>query len=65
LRPHQRKPPNVDKYLGAVERGERNLSLLSVEKLADQLGLSALDLLKQAISRGASLSADSPARRYA
>jgi transcriptional regulator with XRE-family HTH domain len=34
-------------YLGAVERGERNLSLKSVERLAAQLGLDPLTLLGQ------------------
>lgn len=33
-------------YLGAVERGERNLTLKSVERLADKLGVAPLDLLK-------------------
>jgi transcriptional regulator with XRE-family HTH domain len=32
-------------YLGAIERGERNLSLKSVERLADQLGVTPLSLL--------------------
>lgn len=32
-------------YVGAIERGERNLSLRSVEDLAEKLGLRAADLL--------------------
>ena len=32
-------------YLGAIERGERNLSLKSIERLADQLGVTPLSLL--------------------
>lgn len=33
-------------YLGAVERGERNLTLQTVERLAARLGIQALDLLR-------------------
>lgn len=33
-------------YMGGVERGERNLTLRSVERIADRLGLPALDLLR-------------------
>jgi len=33
-------------YLSSVERGERNLTLDSVSKLADQLGVEPLDLLQ-------------------
>jgi transcriptional regulator with XRE-family HTH domain len=32
-------------YMGSIERGERNLTLRSVERLADRLGLVPLDLL--------------------
>jgi len=32
-------------YVGGVERGERNLTLQSVERLADILGVEPLDLL--------------------
>lgn len=32
-------------YMGAVERGERNLTLRSVEKIAEHLGVDPLDLL--------------------
>jgi transcriptional regulator with XRE-family HTH domain len=32
-------------YMGAVERGERNLTLRSVERLAERLGVAAVDLL--------------------
>ncbi|MEG9227516.1 helix-turn-helix domain-containing protein [Aeromicrobium sp. Sec7.5] len=32
-------------YLGSVERGERNLTLASVEQLAARLGVDPLDLL--------------------
>lgn len=33
-------------YLGAVERGERNLTLDTLEHLADRLGVDPLDLLR-------------------
>lgn len=33
-------------YLGAIERGERNLSLRSVERLATQLDVTPLELLR-------------------
>lgn len=34
-------------YMGAIERGERNASLRSVERIADALGISAIDLLQE------------------
>lgn len=33
-------------YMGGVERGERNLTLQSLERLADRLGVSPLSLLE-------------------
>jgi transcriptional regulator with XRE-family HTH domain len=33
-------------YVGGVERGERNLTLRSVERLADRLGVEPLALLR-------------------
>ncbi len=33
-------------YMGGIERGERNLTLKSVERIADRLGVDPLDLLK-------------------
>ena len=33
-------------YMGGVERGERNLTLKSVEKIAEQLGVEVLELLQ-------------------
>jgi transcriptional regulator with XRE-family HTH domain len=35
-------------YMGAVERGETNISLDNIERIARGLGLSAGDLLTQA-----------------
>lgn len=35
-------------YVGAVERGERNLTLQTVERLAEQLGVHPLELLVDA-----------------
>jgi transcriptional regulator with XRE-family HTH domain len=32
-------------YMGGVERGERNLTLRSVERIAGRIGLDPLDLL--------------------
>lgn len=32
-------------YLGGLERGERNLTLKSVERIADRLGVNPLKLL--------------------
>ena len=32
-------------FVGAVERGERNLTLQSVERIAEELGIHPLDLL--------------------
>jgi transcriptional regulator with XRE-family HTH domain len=31
-------------YIGGVERGERNISLLNIQKIADALGVSAREL---------------------
>lgn len=33
-------------YMGGVERGERNLTLRSVERLAERLGVEAITLLR-------------------
>jgi transcriptional regulator with XRE-family HTH domain len=33
-------------YMGSLERGERNLSLRSVERLAKKLGIDASELLR-------------------
>lgn len=33
-------------YVGSVERGERNVSIDNVERLAHALGVTAADLLK-------------------
>jgi transcriptional regulator with XRE-family HTH domain len=41
-------------YVGGVERGERNLTLRSVERLAEQLGVPAVDLLVEAKRQGRS-----------
>jgi transcriptional regulator with XRE-family HTH domain len=33
-------------YMGGIERGERNLTLRSVERFADRLGVPVLELLR-------------------
>jgi len=33
-------------YLGSVERGERNISVLNLKKIADALNVNTSDLLK-------------------
>lgn len=33
-------------YIGGVERGERNISLVNIHKIADALGVPAWELLK-------------------
>ena len=39
-------------YIGGIERGERNLSIDNVGRLADALGLDAVDLLHAALQTG-------------
>jgi transcriptional regulator with XRE-family HTH domain len=39
-------------YMGGLERGERNLTLRSVEKIADKLKIEPLLLLEGPIPRG-------------
>ena len=34
-------------YMGGVERGERNLTLKSLERLAEQIGVEPLQLLQR------------------
>lgn len=34
-------------YMGGVERGERNLTLKSLEKMAEQIGVEPLTLLQK------------------
>lgn len=34
-------------YMGGLERGERNLTLKSVERIAERLGIDALALMHQ------------------
>jgi len=34
-------------YMGGVERGERNLTLKSLEKMAEQIGVEPLQLLQK------------------
>lgn len=38
-------------YMGGVERGERNLTLKSVERIAERLELEPLDLLRRPASQ--------------
>lgn len=33
-------------YMGGIERGERNLTLKSIERIAERLGVDALELLQ-------------------
>jgi transcriptional regulator with XRE-family HTH domain len=39
-------------YMGGIERGERNLTLRSVERIADRLGLDPMELLAAEASDG-------------
>lgn len=41
-------------YMGSLERGERNLTLQSVERLAERLGVEAIGLLQTPIRGGGS-----------
>lgn len=38
-------------YMGGLERGERNLTLRSLERLAERIGLDPLDLLEASAFR--------------
>lgn len=40
-------------YMGGLERGERNLTLRSVERIAERLGIDALALMRQEADRSA------------
>jgi transcriptional regulator with XRE-family HTH domain len=39
-------------YMGAIERGERNLTLKSLERIAQRIGLDPLALLGQGAAQG-------------
>ncbi len=39
-------------YVGSVERGERNISIDNMEKLASALGVSLVELLMETSARG-------------
>jgi len=39
-------------YMGAVERGQRNLTLKTLERIAERVGVDPLDLLKVHSERG-------------
>jgi transcriptional regulator with XRE-family HTH domain len=45
-------------YMGSIERGERNLTLKSVERIASRIGLDPLALLDQEARHGAGESAE-------
>ena len=49
-------------FVGAVERGERNLTLKTVERLSDQLGVNPLDLLWDQEAIGVALASDGRTR---
>jgi transcriptional regulator with XRE-family HTH domain len=49
-------------FVGAVERGERNLTLKTVERLSDQLGVNPLDLLWDQEGIGVALAEDGRTR---
>ena len=49
-------------FVGAVERGERNLTLKTVERLSDQLGVHPLDLLWDQEAIGVALAPDGRTR---
>lgn len=34
-------------YVGGLERGERNLTLVAVERIAERLDMEALDLMRE------------------
>jgi transcriptional regulator with XRE-family HTH domain len=34
-------------YVGGIERGERNLTLKAVERIADRLGIDPMELLRR------------------
>jgi transcriptional regulator with XRE-family HTH domain len=47
-------------YMGGIERGERNLTLRSVERIAERVGLDPLDLLRPANGGGATNGGEPP-----
>ncbi|WP_254126855.1 helix-turn-helix transcriptional regulator [Aquihabitans sp. G128] len=49
-------------FVGAVERGERNLTLRTVERISDQLGVHPIDLLWDRAAVAVQLDADGTLR---